>query len=122
MGSQTSAFLGGGHMGERMRALDWSATSPGPQERWPPALLTLVRVMLNSRQPMFIAWGADRTLVYNDIQVRSRINSGLDPNPAARERTFRFRPKLVEEACQCSSQKRTCRVHSQEQFSVPTPP
>jgi PAS domain S-box-containing protein len=66
MGSATSAFHDGGLMGARMRAYDWSTTSLGPQEQWPPALLTLVRVMLNSRQPMFIAWGADRTLVYND--------------------------------------------------------
>ena len=53
-------------MGARVRAFDWTTTSLGPQERWPPSLLTLVRVMLNSRQPMFIAWGADRTLIYND--------------------------------------------------------
>jgi PAS domain-containing protein len=50
----------------RVRAFDWTTTSLGPQERWPPSLLTLVRVMLNSRQPMFVAWGADRTLIYND--------------------------------------------------------
>ncbi|MDF2598255.1 MAG: hypothetical protein K0Q54_1078, partial [Methylobacterium brachiatum] len=66
MGPVNSAFRGGGDMGERMRAYDWSATSLGPQAHWPPALLTLVRVMLNSRQPMFIAWRADRTLLYND--------------------------------------------------------
>jgi PAS domain-containing protein len=66
MGPVISAFRDGGGMGAHMRAYDWSTTSLGPQEHWPPALLTLVRVMLNSRQPMFIAWGADRTLVYND--------------------------------------------------------
>ena len=66
MGSVTSAFRDGGGMGARMRAYDWTTTSLGTPEAWPPALLTLVRVMLNSRQPMFIAWGADRTLVYND--------------------------------------------------------
>jgi PAS domain S-box-containing protein len=53
-------------MGALMRAFDWTTTALGPQERWPPSLLTLVQVMLNSRQPMFIAWGADRTLIYND--------------------------------------------------------
>jgi PAS domain S-box-containing protein len=56
----------GGMMGAFMRAYDWSTTSLGPHQEWPRALLTLVRVMLNSRQPMFIAWGADRTLIYND--------------------------------------------------------
>ncbi|MCJ2061741.1 PAS domain-containing protein [Methylobacterium sp. J-088] len=53
-------------MGALMRAYDWSTTTLGPKERWPQSLVTLVRVMLNSQQPMFIAWGPDRTLVYND--------------------------------------------------------
>ncbi|GJE61416.1 PAS domain-containing protein [Methylobacterium trifolii] len=66
MTTETSAFVGGGIMGALMRGYDWPGTSLGPRERWPQSLLTLVRVMLNSRQPMFIAWGADRTLVYND--------------------------------------------------------
>lgn len=64
--ADASALAGGGGMGALMRAYDWSSTSLGPQEHWPQPLLTLVRVMLNSRQPMFIAWGPDRTLVYND--------------------------------------------------------
>ena len=65
-GSTTWFLGGGGEMGALMRAFDWSRTTLGPQEGWPQSLVTLVRVMLNSRQPMFIAWGADRTLVYND--------------------------------------------------------
>ncbi|WP_191971087.1 PAS domain-containing protein, partial [Methylobacterium soli] len=64
--AETSAFTGGGTMGVLMRAYDWSRTSLGPQEHWSQSLLALVRVMLNSRQPMFICWGVDRTLVYND--------------------------------------------------------
>jgi PAS domain S-box-containing protein len=66
MGSEISALAGGGAMGTQMRAYDWSTTSLGSQEHWPQSLKTLVRVMLNSRQPMFVAWGAERTLVYND--------------------------------------------------------
>lgn len=53
-------------MGALMRDHDWSATSLGPTQHWAQSLVTLVRVMLSSRQPMFIAWGPDRTLVYND--------------------------------------------------------
>ncbi|WP_128564838.1 PAS domain-containing protein [Methylobacterium crusticola] len=56
-------------MGALVRAHAWAATPLGPREHWPPSLVTLVRVMLNSRQPMFIAWGANRTLVYNDTYV-----------------------------------------------------
>ena len=64
--ADVSALANGDVMGALMRAYDWASTSLGLQERWPQSLLTLVRVMLNSRQPMFIVWGADRTLVYND--------------------------------------------------------
>jgi len=61
------AFLAhGGEMGARMRARDWAGSPLGPVEGWPQPLQTLVAVMLGSRQPMFIAWGPDRTLLYND--------------------------------------------------------
>lgn len=69
MTARASLFAGGGTMGALLRDYDWSTTSLGPAEHWPPSLVTLVRVMLSSRQPMFIAWGADRTLVYNDTYV-----------------------------------------------------
>jgi len=38
----------------------------GDPVNWPQPLTTLVRVMLNSGQPMFIAWGPQRILLYND--------------------------------------------------------
>ena len=59
-------LVGGGPMGDRIRAFHWSATSLGPIEVWPQSLLSLVGVMLNSAQPMFIAWGPERTWFYND--------------------------------------------------------
>ena len=74
----------GGKMGALMRAYDWSTTSLGSLEHWPQSLLTLVRVMLNSRQPMFIAWGSDRTLVYNDTYAPMLG----DRHPAALGRPF----------------------------------
>ncbi len=57
---------GGGMMGAMVREFAWSSTVLGVPERWPQPLKTLVDVMLNSNQPMFIVWGADRTLLYND--------------------------------------------------------
>jgi hypothetical protein len=42
-------LAGGGEMGERMRALDWTATPLGPVTAWPQSLKTIVRVMLDSR-------------------------------------------------------------------------
>jgi PAS domain-containing protein len=63
-----SVFGGGGEMGERIRAVDWSTTALGPFERWPQSLKISVRIMLDSGYPMAICWGRDYTLLYNDAQ------------------------------------------------------
>ena len=56
---------GGGAMGAMLRALD--AESPlGAPVFWPVELRSLVGVMLTAPQPMFIAWGEDQRMVYND--------------------------------------------------------
>jgi len=57
---------GGGEMGARMRTHDWSTSPLGNPESWPQSLRTLVRLMLNARQPMFIAWGPELAFLYND--------------------------------------------------------
>ncbi len=59
-------FHGGGDLGGRMRAFDWSATPLGAAAAWPTQLKTLVGVMLGAKQAMFTAWGPDLTLLYND--------------------------------------------------------
>jgi signal transduction histidine kinase len=67
--SSTSApaFLaGGGEMGERIRVKDWAQTPLGPVEQWPQSLKTIVRIMLTSRQPIWIGWGPDLIKLYND--------------------------------------------------------
>src|SRR4051812_5012233 len=53
-------------MGARMRAIDWATTPLGPVERWPRALKTAVRIILTSRQPMFVWWGDQLVNLYND--------------------------------------------------------
>ena len=61
------AFLsGGGEMGERIRAFDWRKTPLGPPARWPQSLKTSVRIMLASRQPIWIGWGPELIYLYND--------------------------------------------------------
>jgi PAS domain S-box-containing protein len=57
---------GGGELGARMRAIDWSATSLGPPSSWPQSLKTCVRIILTSRQPMFVWWGEELINLYND--------------------------------------------------------
>ena len=58
-----------GLLGARIAAHNWSATSLGPIESWSTVLKTLVALMLNSRQPMFIAWGPDQNWLYNDAFI-----------------------------------------------------
>ena len=57
---------GGGDAGERIRRYDWVNSPLGSVMQWPASLQTLVQVMLSSRQPMFIAWGPERIMLYND--------------------------------------------------------
>ena len=59
-------LAGGGEMGARMRAMNWEDTPLGPVARWPQALKTCVRIMLTSRQPMWLGWGDELTYLYND--------------------------------------------------------
>ncbi len=59
-------LAGGGEMGRRMRALDWSQTPLGPVESWPQSLKTAVRIMLTSRQPIWLGWGEHLIKLYND--------------------------------------------------------
>jgi signal transduction histidine kinase len=53
-------------MGERIRNFDWARTSIGPIEQWPPSLITSVRIMLASLQPIWIGWGPEFIYLYND--------------------------------------------------------
>ena len=62
---------GGGTMGAHIRALDWSATAIGDPSGWPQALRTVVRLMLNTRHPMYIFWGPEGTCLYNDAYSHS---------------------------------------------------
>ncbi|HYE56050.1 MAG TPA: hypothetical protein VD996_14470, partial [Chitinophagaceae bacterium] len=65
--SVTPEFLaGGGEMGELIRNYDWSKTPLGPTETWPQSLRTCIRIMLTSRQPIWIGWGAELIKFYND--------------------------------------------------------
>ena len=54
---------------EIVDTFDWATTPLGSPRNWPPQLRTLVEVMLSAVQPMFIAWGPERTLIYNEGYV-----------------------------------------------------
>ena len=68
---------GGGQMGARMRTHDWSTSPLGEPGTWPQSLRALVRLILNARQPMFIAWGPELRFLYNDAY--SELLGGKHP-------------------------------------------
>ncbi|WP_265921750.1 response regulator [Cupriavidus nantongensis] len=53
-------------MGALMRGFDWGATPLGPPQAWPHSLKTAIRIMLTSRQPIWIGWGDALHFFYND--------------------------------------------------------
>ncbi|NJR79656.1 PAS domain-containing protein [Sphingomonas corticis] len=60
------AFLaGGGEMGARIRAHDWSE-SLGEPRSWPQSLRSAMSICLHSSFPTAIYWGAELRLLYND--------------------------------------------------------
>src|ERR1700759_2572376 len=79
--SAVPGFLrGGGEMGQRIRDLDWAATSIGPVEHWPQSLRTAIGILLNTGHPMFIWWGPDLIQFYNDAYRRTL---GPERHPSA---------------------------------------
>jgi signal transduction histidine kinase len=59
-------FAGGGNVGALMRTHNWSSSPLGPPESWPQSLRAVVSLLLQSRFPMFVAWGKDLGFLYND--------------------------------------------------------
>jgi PAS domain S-box-containing protein len=57
---------GGGAQGALMRCADWSTSPLGHPAAWPQSLRTVVGLLLNSKFPMFIAWGPKLAFLYND--------------------------------------------------------
>jgi signal transduction histidine kinase len=55
-----------GDMEKRIGAFDWSRTPLGPIAQWPQSLRTTVSILLSSRYAMWMAWGPELTMIYND--------------------------------------------------------
>lgn len=71
-------------MGAAMRAHDWANSPLGVPDSWPQPLKTLVGLILAANQPMFIGWGDDHILLYNDGYAPMLANR----HPAALGRPF----------------------------------
>lgn len=59
-------LAGGGGMGDLIRQFNWAGSPVGPVETWPQNLRTCIRIMLASRQPIWIGWGKELIKFYND--------------------------------------------------------
>jgi two-component sensor histidine kinase len=67
---RTYDFLtGGGELGAAMRDFDWASTPLGPPQSWPQTLRTCLRIILASRQPMWVWWGPELIHFYNDAYL-----------------------------------------------------
>jgi len=61
-----SFLAGGGEMGARMRAMDWSRTVLGPVETWPQSLRSTLSMLLPSKAQIILFWGPEFIVFYND--------------------------------------------------------
>ena len=73
-------FAGDTEMARRMRALDWSSTPLGPVGDWPPALLTSVSICLDCAFPIFVWWGPELVILYNDEYVPCSVPPSIRPH------------------------------------------
>ena len=63
---------GGGELGQLIREFDWAATPLGAPHTWPQNLRMALRIMLTSRQPMWIGWGNELFYSYNEPNETTR--------------------------------------------------
>ena len=63
---------------------DWQNNPLGPPSEWPASLRTVISLILDSKIPMFVAWGPELIFLYNDAYV----DVLGDKHPAAMGRRF----------------------------------
>lgn len=95
----------GGEMAARIRSMDWGDTSIGAPVTWPAALKMALRIVLNSRQPMFVWWGAELLNFYNDayksiIGARHPVALGQPAERVWREIWDTVQPRVIS-AMEC---------------------
>jgi PAS domain-containing protein len=66
MPSQLDQFAGNGVMRFHLCHHDWATCPLGEPTSWPAPLRTAVAMMLDSALPMWVCWGTDLLLLYND--------------------------------------------------------
>jgi PAS domain S-box-containing protein len=66
-----TAFFGdvSGSVAEHLGALDWASSAFGPPASWSADFRALLRLVLRSKQPMFLVWGQDWNWLHNDAYI-----------------------------------------------------
>ena len=57
-------------MSQLISSYNWAATPLGHVAVWPDSLKAAVRILVTSRFPMWMAWGPELTMLYNDAYAR----------------------------------------------------
>jgi PAS domain S-box-containing protein len=68
-GTSTHFLEGTGELRSLIRSHDWSASPLQGPDTWPQSFKTLVGFALDSKFPMFLAWGKELACVYNDAYL-----------------------------------------------------
>lgn len=68
-------FLRHGEIGQRLAAVEWSATPLGDPDDWPQSLRSVVGIMLSSRFAIWIGWGPELTFLCNDAYRRDTLGA-----------------------------------------------
>ncbi|MFL5812163.1 MAG: hypothetical protein ACJ763_01180, partial [Bdellovibrionia bacterium] len=58
-----------GEMADRIRETDWSRSPLGPSSAWPQSLRSSLELCLGSKFPMFLWWGDELRVFYNDPYI-----------------------------------------------------
>ena len=86
-------------MGAEFRGFDWTTTALGALETWPQSLRTAVSIMLNAHQPMYIAWGPELLLLYNDGYREILGAKASDPRQILGKPFEQVWPEIWDQIC-----------------------
>jgi PAS domain S-box-containing protein len=64
-----------GEVGRHMATVDWASTPVGVPSLWPESLISVIRLMMGSRFPMWMAWGPDLTFFCNNAYRRTTLGN-----------------------------------------------
>jgi len=92
-------LAGGAAMGAEFRGFDWTTTPLGALETWPQSLRTAVSIMLNAHQPMYIAWGPELLLLYNDGYREILGAKASDPRQILGKPFEQVWPEIWDQIC-----------------------